>query len=224
MPGYYTEKLAAERLRTCYDLAPPRTRAYLEAEIEFVLRRTMPSMVALELGCGYGRVLERLLPAVQVAFGIDTSLPSLRMALEFMRGKPSLRLACMDAMYMGFRDRIFDLTLCVQNGICAFAVDQQQLFREALRVTRSGGLVLFSSYSAQFWQHRLQWLEIQSAHHLIGEIDHQATGNGVIVCKDGFRATTADRTTFEKLAAGLSVTPRITEADGSSLFCEIVVP
>jgi len=224
MPGYYTEKLAAERLRTCYDLAPPRTRAYLEAEIEFVLRRTMPSMVALELGCGYGRVLERLLPAVQVAFGIDTSLPSLRMALEFMRGKPSLRLACMDAMYMGFRDRIFDLTLCVQNGICAFAVDQQQLFREALRVTRSGGLVLFSSYSAQFWQHRLQWLEIQSAHHLIGEIDHQATGNGVIVCKDGFRATTADRTTFEKLAAGLSVTPRITEADSSSLFCEIVVP
>ena len=224
MPGYYTEKLAAERLRTCYDLAPPRTRAYLEAEIEFVLRRTMPSMVALELGCGYGRVLERLLPAVHVAFGIDTSLPSLRMAAQFMGGKPSLRLACMDAISMGFRDRLFDLTLCVQNGICAFAVDQQQLFREALRVTRSGGLVLFSSYSAQFWQHRLQWLEIQSAHHLIGEIDQRATGNGVIVCKDGFRATTADRATFEKLAAGLSVTPRITEVDGSSLFCEIVVP
>jgi SAM-dependent methyltransferase len=224
MPGYYTEKLAAERLRACYDLAPPRTRAYLEAEIEFVLRRARPSMVVLELGCGYGRVLERLLPAVQVAFGIDTSLASLRMALEFMGGKPSLRLACMDAIYMGFRERIFDLTLCVQNGICAFAVDQQQLLREALRVTRSGGVVLFSSYSAQFWEHRLQWFEVQSAHRLIGEIDHQATGNGVIVCKDGFRATTADRTTFEKLAAGFGVTPRITEVDGSSLFCEIVVP
>jgi hypothetical protein len=25
MPGYYTERLAAERLRACYDLAPPRT-------------------------------------------------------------------------------------------------------------------------------------------------------------------------------------------------------
>ncbi|HXY50928.1 MAG TPA: class I SAM-dependent methyltransferase [Terriglobales bacterium] len=224
MPGYYTEKLAAERLRACYDLAPPQTRMYLEAEIEFVLTRTRPSIVALELGCGYGRVLERLLPAVHVVFGIDTSLPSLRMALEMMGRKPSLRLACMDAIYMGFRDRVFDLTLCVQNGICAFAVDQQHLFREALRVTRSGGLVLFSSYSAQFWEHRLQWFEIQSAHHLIGEIDYQATGNGVIVCKDGFRATTADRTTFEKLATGLGVTPRITEVDGSSLFCEIVVP
>jgi len=224
MRGYYTEKLAAERLRTCYDLAPPRTRAYLEAEIEFVLGRTSPSMVVAELGCGYGRVLERLLPAVHVVVGIDTSLASLRMASEFTRRKPSLRLACMDAIYLGFRDHIFDLTLCVQNGICAFAVDQQQLFGEALRVTRSGGLVLFSSYSAQFWQHRLQWFEIQSAHRLIGEIDYQATGNGVIVCKDGFRATTADRATFEKLAAGMGVTPRITEVDSSSLFCEIVAP
>jgi SAM-dependent methyltransferase len=224
MPGYYSERLAAERLRACYDVAPPRTKAYLQAEVEFVLSRTNPSMVALELGCGYGRVLERLLPRVYLTWGIDTSLPSLRTALEFLGRKPSLRLACMDAIHMGFPDHIFDLTFCIQNGISAFAVDRQQLFREALRVTRSGGRVLFSSYSTQFWEHRLRWFEIQSAHHLIGEIDHQATGNGVIVCKDGFRATTVDRTTFEKLAASLGVTPRITEVDDSSLFCEIVVP
>jgi len=181
-------------------------------------------MVVAELGCGYGRVLRRLLPAAHTVVGIDTSLASLGMAPEFTGHKPSLRLVCMDAIAMGFRDRVFDLTLCIQNGICAFAVDQQRLFSEALRVTRSGGLVLFSSYAAQFWEHRLRWFEIQSARRLIGEIDRQATGNGVIVCKDGFRATTADKETFEKLAAGLGVTPRITEVDGSSLFCEIAVP
>jgi SAM-dependent methyltransferase len=224
MSGYYTDKLAAERLRACYDLAPPRTKAYLEAEIEFVLARTTPSMLALELGCGYGRVLERLLPRVHVAFGIDTSPSSLRMALEYLERKPSVRLACMDSVQMGFCNRVFDLTICIQNGICAFAVDRQQLFREAIRVTRSGGLVMFSSYTSQFWEHRLHWFEIQSAHHLIGEIDYQATGNGMIVCKDGFRATTADRATFEKLAADPGVTPRITEVDGSSLFCEFVCP
>ena len=224
MPGYYTERLAAARLRACYDLAPPRTKAYLEAEIEFVLAKTTPSMLALELGCGYGRVLERLLPRVRVAFGIDTSPSSLRMALEYLGRKPSLCLACMDSVQMGFRDRAFDLTICIQNGICAFAVDQQRLLREALRVTRSGGLMMFPSYTPQFWEHRLQWFEIQSAHHLIGEIDYQATCNGTIVCKDGFRATTADRPSFEKLAASLEVAPRITEVDGSSLFCEFVVP
>ena len=50
MPGYYTERLAAARLRACDHLAPPRTKAYLEAEIEFVLAKTTPSMLALELG------------------------------------------------------------------------------------------------------------------------------------------------------------------------------
>jgi SAM-dependent methyltransferase len=224
MPGYYTERLAAERLRACYDLAPPRTKAYLEAEIEFVLARTTSSMLALELGCGYGRVLERLLPRVHTVFGIDTSLSSLRIALEYLGRKSSAYLACMDSVQMGFRDRAFDLTICIQNGICAFAVDQQQLFQEAIRVTRSGGLVMFSSYTPQFWEHRLEWFEIQSAHHLIGEIDYRATGNGVIVCKDGFRATTADTATFQKLAASVGATPRITEVDGSSLFCELVVP
>ena len=224
MPGYYTETLAAERLRACYDLAPHRTKAYLEAEIEFVLARTTPSTFALELGCGYGRVLERLLPRVRIAFGIDTSLSSLCMALEYLGSKRSVRLACMDCIQMGLRDRSFDLTICIQNGICAFAVDQRQLIREAMRVTRSGGLVMFSSYTPQFWPHRLEWFEIQSAHHLIGEIDYQATGNGTIICKDGFRATTADKGTFEKLAVSAGVTARLTEVDGSSLFCEFVVP
>ena len=96
--------------------------------------------------------------------------------------------------------------------------------REAIRVTRSGGLVMFSSYTPQFWQHRLEWFEIQSAHHLIGEIDYQATGNGTIVCKDGFRATTADKATLEKLANSVGGYTRITEVDGSSLFCEFVSP
>jgi SAM-dependent methyltransferase len=224
MPGYYTEGLAAERLRACYDLAPPRIKAYLEAEIEFVLARTTSSMLALELGCGYGRVLERLLPRVRVAFGIDTSASSLAMALGYLGRKPSPCLACMDASQMGFRDRAFDLTICIQNGISAFAVDQQQLVREAIRVTRSGGRVMFSSYTPQFWEHRLEWFEIQSTHRLIGEIDYQATGNGTIVCQDGFRATTVDKETFEKFAASLEFTPCITEVDGSSLFCELVVP
>jgi len=224
MSGYYADKLAAERLRACYDLAPPRVKAYLEAEIEFVLSKTTPSILALELGCGYGRVLERLLPRVRMACGIDTSLSSLRMALEYLGRKPSVCLACMDSVQMGLRDRAFDLTVCIQNGICAFAVDQQQLLQEAIRVTRSGGLVMFSSYTPQFWKDRLEWFELQSAHHLIGEIDYRATGNGMIVCKDGFQVTTADKATFEKLAASLQVTPRITEVDGSSLFCEFVSP
>jgi len=224
MPGYYTEKLSSERLRACYELAPPRTKVYLKAEIEFVIQKTSSSMTILELGCGYGRVLRQLLPRARSVVGIDTSLRSLRMAAEFAGRKGSLHLVAMDAARMGFRDRTFDLTVCIQNGISAFGADQSTLITEAVRVTRSGGAVLFSTYSERFWEERLKWFEIQAEHGLIGEIDYHATGNGVIVCKDGFRATTMDAEGFRNLAAVLRLTPSIIEVDDSSLFCEIAVP
>jgi 2-polyprenyl-6-hydroxyphenyl methylase/3-demethylubiquinone-9 3-methyltransferase len=224
MPNYYVEKLSGERLRACFDLAPPRTKAYLEAEIKFVLQKTSPSMTILELGCGYGRVLRCLLPRAREVFGIDTSLPSLRMATKFLGCKKSLHLVAMDAAHLGFRDRTFDLTICIQNGISAFGTDQRAVFTEAVRVTRRAGTVLFSSYSDCFWEERLKWFEIQAEHGLIGEIDHHLTGNGVIVCKDGFRATTVNVEGFRSLAAFLKLTPTIIEVDGSSLFCEVVMP
>lgn len=221
--NYYAENLAAERLRTCYELAPPRVKAYLEAEIEFVLEKTSSSMIVLELGCGYGRVLHRLISQVRVAVGVDTSFPSLDMARGFLGCPESLRLAQMDAADLGFCDRSFDITLCIQNGISAFGVDQRRLFAEAVRVTRSGGTALFSSYCDGFWADRLRWFEIQSAHGLIGAIDYHATGNGVIVCKDGFRATTVNAADFRSLAGVLGLAPNIFEVDCSSLFCEVTV-
>jgi len=224
MSGYYTEKLAAERLRACYDLAPASVRAYLESEISFVIERVSPATAVLELGCGYGRVLQRLISHVRSAVGIDTSLQSLQMARGFVAGGRPPRLLAMDATRMAFVERTFDVTICIQNGICAFAADQLLLVREAVRVTRIGGSVLFSSYAAGFWSDRLDWFERQAAHGLIGEIDHDATGDGVIVCRDGFRATTMDADGFRRLAAALDLTPQIVEVDGSSLFCEIVVP
>ena len=42
MRNYYSQKLSAERLRLCYEIAPPRVKRYLEAEIYFVLDRIKP--------------------------------------------------------------------------------------------------------------------------------------------------------------------------------------
>lgn len=224
MPGYYSERLSAERLRACYELAPPGVRAYLEAEIRTVLERTTPTARLIELGCGYGRVLERLAPRARTAAGIDTSIESLRLARAVLARGPSVLLLAMDASRMGFRSGAFDLTICIQNGISAFGIEPLTLLREAVRVTRSGGTVLVSSYAARFWEDRLQWFEAQAAHGLVGPIDTRATGDGVIVCADGFRATTTSPEEFADLAARLGLAPRIFEVEGSSLFCEIRVP
>ena len=220
---YYSQKLSAERLRQCYEIAPPRAKRYLEAEIEFVLNKITPSAMVLELGCGYGRVLQRLAPKARKVVGVDTSYGSLVLARDMNGDTPLYELCQMNAVELGFHDRAFDMVVCTQNGISAFKVNQRDLIKEAIRVTRSGGIALFSSYSERFWEARVEWFQIQSEQGLIGEIDYDATGDGVIVCKDGFRASTVGLEEFVSLTSGFDVVPRISEVDGSIIFCEIPV-
>jgi 2-polyprenyl-6-hydroxyphenyl methylase/3-demethylubiquinone-9 3-methyltransferase len=221
--GYYKEKLSAARLRRCYDVAPPRVRQYLEAEIGYVLRHVYPADSVLELGCGYGRVLECLAGRAAVVTGIDSSIESLDLARGTTGVGPRCLLAAMDAGSLGFAAGVFDVVACIQNGISAFKVDRHRLIEEAVRVTRPGGKVLFSSYAEGFWEDRLEWFRIQSEHGLLGEIDEDATGNGVIACKDGFRAETVGKDEFLLLTRGIDKNVVIDEVDGSSLFCLITV-
>jgi 2-polyprenyl-6-hydroxyphenyl methylase/3-demethylubiquinone-9 3-methyltransferase len=223
MGGYYAEKLAGERLRHCYEIAPPRVRRYLDAEISFVGEHVRRDDSVLELGGGHGRVLGRLPGHARLATGIDTSLESLDLARRLLGDDRALRLLEMDAVDLGFGDGEFDIVLCIQNGICAFGVDQRQLLREAIRVTRPGGTVLLSSYSQRFWADRLDWFRRQADAGLIGPIDEQATGDGVIVCADGLRLGAVGPDRFTELLRDCGVRGRITEVDGSSIFCVITV-
>ena len=59
---------------------------------------------------------------------------------------------------------------------------------------------------------------------LVGEIDSDATGDGVIVCKDGFKVDALTPQALRSLCASLGLAGQITEVDGSSVFCEVVVP
>jgi ubiquinone/menaquinone biosynthesis C-methylase UbiE len=224
MQGYYSEKLSADRLRRCYDEAPPRVKQYLQAEIDHVLSRMKPGAAVLELGCGYGRVLRPLVQKAGVVTGIDTSRQSLQSARELLRHEGRCHLVEMNALCLGFAERTFDMVVAIQNSISAFKVEQEMLIAEAARVTCRGGRVLFSSYAERFWDARLEWFELQAARGLIGDIEYGATGEGTIVCKDGFRATTVTARQFRALTQRLGLEPRIEEVDGSSLFCELEVP
>ena len=59
---------------------------------------------------------------------------------------------------------------------------------------------------------------------MLGKIDHARSGEGVIVCVDGFRAGTMSAARFRSLCSALNIAPQITEVDHSSLFCELVAP
>jgi SAM-dependent methyltransferase len=224
MYDYYNRNLSDERLRRVYEIAPDRVRRYLRAEVDHVVGRMARGSVVLELGCGYGRILPALAGKAAAVFGIDTSWPSLLAARARIARLGKCRLACMDAACLGLADRVFDCVVCIQNGLSAFHVDPRGLVLEAVRVARSGGVVLFSTYAEGFWEHRLRWFEMQAEAGLLGEIDYGKTGNGVIVCRDGFTATTISPQDFRRLTRGLDARVDLVEVDESSLFCEITLP
>ena len=102
MPSYYSTILSADRLESCYDLAPPSVQRYLAAEIDFVRRRTVGVRSALELGCGYGRVLRELAGSVSRLHGVDTSVGSVSMARAYLSDVGGVTVVVMDATRLGF--------------------------------------------------------------------------------------------------------------------------
>jgi len=113
--------------------------------------------------------------------------------------------------------------VCIQNGISAFHVDQVKLIKESIRVTKPMGIILFSSYSEKIWDDRLKWFELQAGKGLIGEIDYDQTKNGIIICRDGFSASTVTALRFTKLASEFPhIKFSIKEVDRSSIFLEII--
>ncbi len=221
MIDYYSDKLSAERLKRVYEIAPPRVQQYFEAEINHVLKNIRSGDMVLDLGCGFGRIVPKLARLAKSVVSIDTSFESLLMGKEMLSSISNCHLLQMNAIKLAFPDNIFDVVVCIQNGISAFHVDQKELIRESIRVIKPGGKILFSSYSEKFWNHRLEWFRLQSAAGLLGEIDYEKTRNGMIVSKDGFTATTVSPDQFLYLAAGFNVEAKIVEVDESSVFCEM---
>lgn len=219
--NYYSKNLNANKLQRCYEIAPPRIQQLLAAEIDFILRKLSVSDLVLDLGCGYGRVAVELARKAKKIVGIDISQDNIELAKNLYQQVDILEFYKMNAVKMNFPADMFDVTICVQNGISSFKEDPYLLLKEALRVTKRGGVLLFSSYSDKIWCDRLDWFQIQANEKLLGEIDYEQTKDGIIVCKDGFKAITYSANDFLKLTSEFNVDVHTCEVDNSSVFCEI---
>ncbi len=220
---YYSNKLFALKLKRAYEIASPRMQQYLEAEIQYTLSNIKTSDKVLELGSGYGRVLKRIANNAYQVVGIDIAEASLKYARKYLSEYPNIELHYMTARELKFDDESFDVVLGIQNAVSAMKIDPIHLIREALRVVKDNGKIILSSYSENIWKERLDWFIQQSKEGLLGEIDFEKTGNGVITCKDGFRATTYTIDDFTTLMKKMNLKATISEVDQSSIFCVIDV-
>lgn len=218
--NYYAKNLNSQKLWQVYQTKLKRVQQYFEAEIDYVRHGLHGHEKVLELGAGYGRIMKVLAPYSASITGIDISQESVEFGQEYLQDTPNCRITVMDAHKLAFGAE-FDAVLCLQNGLSAVKGDTLNLVRQCLEVLSPGGRAFFSTYSAKFWDHRLAWFREQAEKGLLGEIDEEKTKNGVIMCKDGFVATTYSRDDLEKIGQTLGCDYLIKEVDESSLFLVI---
>ena len=218
MDNYYIERLNSASLFRVYDTQLNRISQYLQAEIEFVRNRLTGKETILELGAGYGRIMKALAPFCRCITGIDISEQSVALAKEYLSGYDNCEMICMDAHSIEL-DVKYDVVLCLQNGLSALkGGEAANIVAQAVRLLNNGGTAYFSSYSAKFWHHRLEWFKEQAEKGLIGEIDPDKTKDGNIVCQDGFTARTITEEEFASLGRATGFDYSVIEHDDSILF------
>ncbi len=187
--------------------------------MDFALSKISRSDVVLDLGCGYGRLIPQLAKKAKFGHGIDTSVQYLLFGQKYLKNVHHFWLQHMNALKLTFSANTMDVVLCLQNGISAFQVDQRALIKEAVRVTKPGGIALFTSYTEKFSEHRLKWFNLQLKAGLVKETNTEKTGNSRPVCKEDFYPSALGPKKFlqhVRWIRGIHVT--IKEVDDSCVF------
>ena len=104
-----------------------------------------PGSRALELGCGTGVFLERVSACGAELLGVDLSPELLEQAQEKLRHHPRVRLSRGDIQALPFAPASFD---AVYGSSILHHVDLDAALREAYRVLRPGGRVVFAEPNA----------------------------------------------------------------------------
>lgn len=219
--NYYVQKLNSQSLFKVYDTNIPRVKQYLEAEIAFVRDNLTGNEKVLELGAGYGRIVKELAGNCKSIVGIDISEESVKLGKNYLKNNQNAELLVMDVNDLEFNDK-FHTILCLQNGLSAMGVTTPPLIKKIMGMAESGGKAYFSTYSQKFWEYRILWFQEQIEKGLLGELDLDKTKDGIIICKDGFKAMTHTPDDLKRIGALSGYKYQIQEVDESSLFLIIM--
>jgi ubiquinone/menaquinone biosynthesis C-methylase UbiE len=133
-----------ELLRLYSETARVYDRRYQEVQKQKYewLAQYLPKRVGrlLDIGCGSGMFLQQLVSRCVLAAGVDLSPEMLKLARTRV---PEALLVVSDAEFLPFRDRSFDVAVSVT--VLQNVPSPEAAVREAARVVRESGLLVFSS-------------------------------------------------------------------------------
>ncbi len=196
-------------LDVCYAAAPVRIQAALAAELEFVRNVLRGTGKVLEIGCGDGRLLESLRDIACEWVGVDLMESYLRYARSRRRVAAGSGFAAGRAGQLPFADVSFDAVLCAQNTLGLLGPEKLPTLREAARVTRAGGMLVFVVYSEFSVVPRVEWYTQMLQQGMMAPIDWARSGPELLLTEDGHASECFRRERLEALFAETGLTARL---------------
>jgi ubiquinone/menaquinone biosynthesis C-methylase UbiE len=119
---------------------PHLLQEFLDRELALI-RECIPKVESiLEVGCGYGRLLDVLRLKADIAVGIDFSRPMLERAKLHLREK-NVELYEMNAENMNFPPANFDYAVCLNATFGNMPGIEENVLQEMKRVSRRGLMI-----------------------------------------------------------------------------------
>jgi len=126
---------------------PKPIQDFLDGEIKFIKEHIKSNKIILEVGCGYGRLLEILGRRAKKAIGVDFSKRMINLAKERLASKKNVELHLMNANNLKFDDESFDYVVCLDNSFGNIPNIELDVLKEMTRVCKKRGEVIVSVFS-----------------------------------------------------------------------------
>lgn len=131
---------------------------YLAKEVEYIISNVDKKSNVLEIGCGSGRVINKIAPLAHKVIGIDNSQLQLEDSKKLLSSHSNVELRLMGGKNILFKDSSFDTVLMLFNLLGNLSEkDKIKILKEVKRVTKNGGNILVSVYSENAAPYQMEW-------------------------------------------------------------------
>lgn len=136
----------------------PSYSRYFAAEEEYLTTHIKKDSYVLDVGCGDGSTIQRILPITTTVVGLDSDSKAVEDAQAKLSSTPTIDIVLADALALPFSDRTFDAVVHVMT-LVNFKENKVKALQEMYRVLKDDGKIIVSVYSEDALPARLEMYE-----------------------------------------------------------------